>query len=116
GNRPLTMESSLPANATPDLSATLSADGKEGTLFAVNDNLEPVTRPLDLSPLSSNITKLSVWTLRDTQDATDPDVVNSFDAPERITPVRSEFRMESARADYRFPALSLTVLKWRIDR
>src|SRR5579883_869918 len=43
GNRPLRIESSLPVNHKPDVSATLSADGKFVTLFAVNDGLSDVT-------------------------------------------------------------------------
>ncbi len=36
----------------------------------------------------------------------------SFGEPDRIAPRRSTLRPGSARFDYRFPALSLTVIKW----
>ncbi len=49
GTRPLRIDSPLPANTLPDISATLSADGNVLTIFAVNPTLHDVTRPLDLS-------------------------------------------------------------------
>jgi hypothetical protein len=54
-----------------------------------------------------------VWTLTDTKHAGEPDVVNSFAEPGRVVPVASKFRA-AARFDYRFPALSLTVLRWKV--
>ena len=38
----------------------------------------------------------------------------SFGELERVAPVASRFRAPSGRFDYRFPALSLTVLRWRV--
>ena len=48
GNRPLRIEGLLPESPL-DLSATMSADGKETTLFAVNDSLGPIERTIDTS-------------------------------------------------------------------
>ena len=39
-------------------------------------------------------------------------MTNSFAEPERIVPRRSAFTPASARFDYQFPPLSLTVLRW----
>jgi alpha-L-arabinofuranosidase len=114
GNRPLKVESELPPNLAVDISVTLSADGKELTLFGVNDGEEAITRRLDLSAFGRRLPRAEVWALTDRQGAGDPDVFNSFDVPGRIAPVRSGFRAPQACFEYRFPALSLTVLKWRI--
>src|SRR6266567_1761920 len=114
GTRPLKIESSIPANVGPDLSATLSAAGDELTLFAVNDTLEDITRPLDFTAFGSSRQMLSVWTLADRARAGEPDVTNSFDDPERITIGRGGFRADAPRFAYRFPALSLTVLRWQV--
>lgn len=54
-----------------------------------------------------------VWTLADTKKAGEPDVTNSFAAPERIVPVASKFQATGAKFDYIFPGYSLTVLRLR---
>jgi alpha-N-arabinofuranosidase len=114
GNRPLKIESSVPASVAPDVSATLSADGKAVVLFAVNAALKEVRRPLDFSAFGTDGQEVSVWTLADRQGAGEPDVTNNFAEPERVSPVRSRFRAPAARFDFRFPALSLTVIEWRV--
>jgi alpha-N-arabinofuranosidase len=112
GDRPLRIESAVPADALPDVSATLSPDGTV-TLCAVNPTRQDVTRPLDLSAFGGAGQDVTVWTLADRDRAGEPDVTNSFTDPERVRPVRSTYRAAGARFDYRFPALSLTVLVWR---
>jgi len=115
GNRPLRIVSEVPPNVGLDLSATLSANGREVTLFAINDTLGEVARPLDFSAFGRKGQELQVWTLRDGRHAGEPDVANSFAEPERIAPVRSTFGAGSPRFEYRFPALSLTVLRWKAE-
>jgi len=116
-DRPLKIESPLPSNAAPDLSATLSQAGDAVILLAVNQSFEGITRPLDFSAFAPGEARdgqaVEVWTLADTRKAGEPDVTNTFAAPERIVPVRSTFKTASPRFDYRFPALSLSVLKWK---
>ncbi len=114
GNRALRLESTLPAGAVPDFSATLSAAGDVVTLFAVNQTLSDVTRPVDLSAFGEAGREAKVWTLTDTRKAGEPDVTNSFADPERVVPVPSKLRADGTRFDYRFPALSLTVMQWRV--
>jgi alpha-N-arabinofuranosidase len=113
GDRPLAINSAGAAGA-PDLSATLSTRGDCVTLFAVNDGLQDITRPLDFSAFGSKGQDLDVWTLTDRRHTGEPDVANSFAAPERVAPERSRFHAAAARFNYRFPALSLTVLRWRV--
>jgi alpha-N-arabinofuranosidase len=114
GNRPLRLESEVPPQAGPDISATLSDDGAELTVFAVNDTLDEIRRTLDFSAYGKRGQEVRIWTLFDHQRAGEPDVVNSFAAPERIAPVASQFKGASASFEYRFPALSLTVLRWKV--
>ncbi len=114
GNRPLRIESALPVNLNPDVSATLSADGTILTLFAVNADLSDVTRPLDLSAFGDAGQEVEVWTLADRRRAGEPDVSNSFGDPERVAVTASRFQAASGRFPYRFPALSLTVIRWRV--
>jgi alpha-L-arabinofuranosidase len=115
GNRPLRIASELPPNVGLDLDATLSADGGEVVLFAVNDTLEAITRPFDFSAFGSQGEKLAVWTLADHRHASEPDVTNSFGEPDRVAPVQTTFRARAPRFDYEFPPLSLTVLRWKVQ-
>jgi hypothetical protein len=84
------------------------------TLFAVNATTAEVTRTLDLSAFGQQGQEARVWTLADTRRAGRPDVVNDFTDPERVVPVESRFEAPSARFAYRFPALSLTVIRWKV--
>jgi alpha-N-arabinofuranosidase len=112
GKRPLKIESTLPMDAGPDLSATLTSGGDAVVLFAVNDSTRELQRTIDLSAFGTSGQTLAAWTLADRDRAGEPDVTNGFGDPERVTPRTSQFRADSPRFDYRFPALSLTVLKW----
>jgi alpha-N-arabinofuranosidase len=116
GKRPLRIESGLPPDAAPDISATLSYAEDAVILFAVNSSLQAISRPLDLSAFGEGGREITVWTLADRQKAGEPDVTNSFADPKRIVPVRSQLVAAAARFDYRFPALSLTVLRWPLRR
>jgi alpha-N-arabinofuranosidase len=116
GNQPLKIESRLPANLAPDFSATLSDKGDMVTLFAVNDGLEDVTRPVDFSAFGNKGQEVEVWTLADRKKAGEPDVANSFADPERVTARASKHTAPTPCFNYRFPALSLTVLRWNVSR
>jgi len=114
GTKPLAIKSNFPAHVGPDFSATLSASGDAVILFAVNNSLDELSRPLDFSAFGKEGGELSVWTLADTKKAGEPDVVNSFGDPERVAVVESKFKAPGSRFTYRFPALSLTVLRWQV--
>jgi alpha-L-arabinofuranosidase len=116
GNRPLRIESPMPVSVSPDVSATLSADGKTVTLFAVNSGLHDVSRPLDLTAFGDAVREVEMWTLADRKKAEEPDVTNGFGDPERVAPVSSKLRTESGRFTYRFPGLSLSVLRWKSEK
>jgi alpha-L-arabinofuranosidase len=111
GNQPLSIESKVPQRAPPDVSATLSDDGTVVTLFAVNATLEDVVRPVDYSPWGELEDEVATWTLTDRKHAGEPDATNSFGEPERISPVARTYKAGGTKFEYRFPALSLTVLK-----
>jgi alpha-L-arabinofuranosidase len=116
GDRPLRITSDVPADLAPDLSATLSSTGDLVTALAVNPETEDLTRTLDLSAFGTGGREITVWTLTDRKKAGEPDVTNSFADPERISPVFSRFPAPAGRFVYRFPALSLTVLRWKVVR
>jgi alpha-N-arabinofuranosidase len=116
GVRPLKIESDLPPNVGLDLSATLTRAGDRVILFVVNDALHDVTRPLDFTAFSAGGQEVLIRTLADRKRAGEPDVTNSFAEPDRVAPVSSKFKPSGPRFDYRFPALSLTVLEWPLGK
>jgi hypothetical protein len=84
-------------------------------LLAVNDTLADVRRTIDLSEFATGGQEIAVWTLVDRDRAGEPDATNGFGDPERICARRSRFAAPAARFEYQFPALSLSVLTWRVE-
>jgi len=114
GTIPLRIDSELPGDLSPDVSATLSEDGKTLTLFAVNESPAAVRRPVDFSAFAMVGTEVELTTLTDTRNAGHGDAANSFEEPNRIVPTESRRRFASDRFDFTFPALSLTVMRWHL--
>lgn len=114
GDRPLRMNSAVPVNACPDFSATLSEDDAMLTLFAVNAGTSAIARPIDLSAWDILSGDAIVWTLADRERAGQPDVMNSFDDPERVSVAKAPLKVATGRFDYTFPPLSLTVVQVRV--
>jgi alpha-L-arabinofuranosidase len=115
GNRALKIESKIAADVLPDFSATLTAKGDAVILFAVNRSLQDVMRPLDFSAFGGKGRAMDVFTLTDRRHAGEPDVTNSFAEPQRVTVFATNVAEVGARFSFRFPALSLTVLRWPIS-
>ena len=113
GERPLKVTPAFSPARALDSSATLSADGKTVTLFTINPTNAGISRTIDFSALGTSAQDVTLWTLADSEHAGEPDVVNSFAEPQRVAPVQTTVRASSARLEYRFPPLSLTVLRWR---
>jgi alpha-N-arabinofuranosidase len=111
GSRPLKIASE--ARGAPDVSATLSDDGTTVTLFAVNATLDDVTRPLDFSAFGGKGQEVAVWTLEDRERAGEPDVTNGFGDPERVAAAATTFKADGPKFEYRFRALSVTVMRWK---
>lgn len=108
GKTPLRVESKTPL----DLSATLAADGKTVTLFAVNDTPNEIQAVLKLPELHKDGEPIDQWRLEDREDAGETDVTNSFEAPERVIVRFSVAAEQRANVREDFPRYSLTVLQW----
>jgi len=116
GNRPLKIEPAWRADELLDISATLSPDGKQIVLFAVNSGLSDISRTLDLTAFADEPREVETWILHDRKQTGEPDAVNSFDEPERLAVDAGRVHAPSGRFDYRFPALTLTVLRLQVTR
>lgn len=111
GRVPLALESATATDLAPDISATLSEEGKTLTLFAVNSSVTDISRTLDLTQLHPKLGTAEVWTLADGKDSGMPDAANSFDEPNRIDVRRSTMSVRSARPTFRFPRLSIVAIR-----
>jgi alpha-N-arabinofuranosidase len=114
GNRALKVKFASSQNL--DLSATLTKSGDAVFLFAVNDGLNDIVRSVDFSSFGDRGQEVSTWILTDRKHAGQPDAINGFGDPERISPVQSKLQTSSPRFDYRFPALSLSVIRWEVKQ
>jgi alpha-L-arabinofuranosidase len=117
GNRPLKIEVPPGAEGKLDLSATLSADGKTVTLFAVNSSSHLFGSRFDLSAFGNVPNELERSTLAYGLSGREPDVTNSFGDPERIAPKVGGIVQSSGQGTVPlFPPLSLSVLRWQVAK
>jgi alpha-N-arabinofuranosidase len=82
--RPLVI-SKAPPNI--DVLACASDDRRRVCLFAVNSGRDPVTLALDLAELGADFVPLGGQTVCDTQDRRQPDVMNHWETPARVSAV-----------------------------
>jgi alpha-L-arabinofuranosidase len=113
GSRPLAikLDADLPSDLWLDTSATLSCDGQTLALFVVNQTNQAHSRTIDLAALAPLDEIVQVWTLADTNGAGERDAVNSWREPDRIRITPGKTTLAGAKLAYRFPPLSLVVLK-----
>ncbi|HJT34483.1 MAG TPA: alpha-L-arabinofuranosidase C-terminal domain-containing protein [Pirellulales bacterium] len=74
-----------PANV--DVVACASEQRDRVCVFAVNSGREPMTLSLDLAEFGADFAPLRAETVHDTHDRRQPDVMNHWDAPDRVTTV-----------------------------
>lgn len=112
GAKPLKVTPAFSPEVLPDMSATLSADGRSVMLFAVNSSRDDLDRTIDLSAFRSGRKELKVWTIADRENAGEPDITNSFDDPGRVAAVESMIHIEPGVPFHcRFARLSITCLE-----
>jgi alpha-N-arabinofuranosidase len=113
GTRALKIRKDIKTTSDPvlDVSATLSREGHTIALFAVNPTTESQLCTVDLAALAPLDDKVRVWTLADTLVAGERDAANDWRRPDRICTKPSSAAIGSAKLEYRFLPLSLTVLE-----
>ena len=112
GNRPLKIDPPAPLKAGLDVSATLSAQGNQVIVFAVNDSPDPLTKTLDMTSFGTLQTKVEAWTLGDRDKAGEVDVTNGFTDPARIVPRKKTIVSSGRSFAYDFPPYALTMLRF----
>jgi hypothetical protein len=68
----------------PDLSATLSADGRTLRVYAVNSTADPIDFSATLGEVAAKVAKATCHVLRDSQRGLTAEVLNSRDDPGRV--------------------------------
>ncbi len=114
GSYPLRIErtTSLPWYLQePDLSATLSEDGKSLRIYTVNSTGETRQLKFHLVDFPGALRGGSAYVLRDRDAAGTPEVMNSRDDPERIAPVTTPVTANGKDFDYAFAPFTVTLLE-----
>ena len=119
GSYPLRIErtNSLPWYLEePDLSVTLSEDGKALRIYGVNSTAETRQLRFQLMGFPGTVSGGSAYVLRDRDAADTPEVMNSRDDPERIASVTSPVVVGSRDFEYGFEPFTVTLLELELGR
>jgi alpha-L-arabinofuranosidase len=119
GSYPLRLErtSQLPWHLQePDLSASLSADGKKLWIYAVNSTLDPLVRNFQLQGFLAQIAGGVVYTLEDHAHAGTSEVMNSRDDRERISLRSGPAALRGTNFQFTFPPLTVTLLELSLNK
>lgn len=94
----------------PDLFACATEDGKEVVIFAVNSRAEPLDWSWQFDGFEGTARAVNAEALCDTLDARQPDVMNHWNAPDRIKTVS----LPVASNKITLPALSVTAIECEV--
>jgi alpha-L-arabinofuranosidase len=113
GSFALTMERSnalVPRLREPDLSATLSADGKMLRIYAVNSTSGIRRAKINLSGIGE-VADGQVFVLGDRERAGDSEAMNSHDDPDRVAVSIRKASVRGREFEYAFEPFTLTLLE-----
>jgi alpha-N-arabinofuranosidase len=95
----------------PDLSATLSEDGRVLRIYGVNSTAEVRQLHFRLTDFPSEVKGGAVYVLKDRDEAGTPEVMNSRNDAERIVSSKQPAALRGKDFDYSFPPFSVTLLE-----
>ena len=95
----------------PDLSASVSADGKKLRIYAVNSTLDPLPRSFQLDGFKAGVAGGTVLTLEDHAHAGTSEVMNSRDDPQRISLSSRPAELRGTQFEFTFSPLTITLLE-----
>ena len=99
----------------PDLSATLSSDGRVLRVFAVNSTADEEKVQFHLVGFSSSISGGEITVLKDREDARDSEAMNSQNDPERIITSSQATGLQGREFSFSFVPFSVTMLELRLE-
>jgi len=113
GSHPLRIRAAsaeLPWNLQePDLSATLSPDGKTLRLYGVNSTDQKIEVNAELEGFASGVRSAEAYVLKDAQGGLTPEVVNTRDEPARVRVFTRHVAIKGTRFNLPFEPFSLTL-------
>jgi alpha-L-arabinofuranosidase len=117
GSYPLRMErgADIPWHLQePDLSATISQDGKTLRIYAVNTTAEPRPVKYSLEGFPSGVKGGSIFVVKDREGSGTPEVMNDRNDPERIAPTEKPASVQGISFHHTYEPFSVTLLDLRI--
>jgi alpha-N-arabinofuranosidase len=99
----------------PDLSATISEDGKTFRVYGVNSTGQPLALHFRLDSFPSAVGGGRVYIVEDREHALDSEVMNTRDDPERVKTVSSAVGGRGGEFDCTFDPYSLTLLELEFE-
>jgi alpha-N-arabinofuranosidase len=100
----------------PDLSASVSADGKKLWIYAVNSTLDPLVRSFQLQGFQAGIAGGMVYTLEDQAHAMTSEVMNTRDDPQRVSFRSRPAGLRGTRFEFTFSPLTVTLLELSLNK
>ncbi len=97
--------------AEPDLSATISADGKILRIYGVNSTEGPLRVRLHLVDFPDAPSKITAYVLKDRESADDSEVMNSPDNRERVSIAARPVGASGREPELVFEPYSVTLLE-----
>jgi alpha-L-arabinofuranosidase len=98
----------------PDLSATISPDGKTLRIFAVNSTAEAEKAHFQLDGFSSPAAGATVTVLKDRDNALDSEAMNTRNDPSRITTSSEAADLKGSAFSFLFEPYSVTMLELKL--
>jgi alpha-L-arabinofuranosidase len=99
----------------PNLSATLSQDGKTLRIYAVNSTSSGLQLRFHLKDLGASIVRGTQTVLKDREEVLSSEVMNSFNQPRRIALVSFPAEIKGREFESHFEPLSLTLLELELE-
>jgi alpha-N-arabinofuranosidase len=95
----------------PDLTASLSPDGKILRIYGVNSTTGPISVRFDLNGFSQAVSGGTIYAVEDHRHAGTSEVMNSRDDPDRISLTSRPAQVNGRRFDFEFRPLTITLLE-----
>ena len=108
-------EPDLPWNLQePDMSATLSADGKTLRLYGVNSTDKRIEVGVTLEGFARGVRGAQASVLKDSQGGLTPEIMNTRDEPDRVRLFTRRAAVKGTRFDLPFEPFSLTLYEFTL--
>lgn len=119
GSYPLSVERSAAQTwpqQQPDITATLSADGKQLHIYSVNATPQTLPIHFRMQGFPATAAAGSVYTLEDHENGLTAEVMNSRDDPGRVSVTTRPVPVSGGTFDFSFKPFTLTLLELKLAK